>query len=244
MEKPVEYLSSTVDTVTDSLDKNMGWLNDKTITNVVLLGLVVYTAFFIGKVWTKGMDMFKHPLVKVISFLLIAYIATKNTALALVATITVIVIMMTNLKNTNEFLTYVSPHKLTTDDDVYEAIMGRCICRCNDNNCKCECKDNYSEELDINQIMVKEEMENELKPEQQYVKKSGLDDYQEMNQNAIDNIKVQLQEHEQDIERSRVSTCDKMPFYKKQTPFSSWSYFNPKLTLSTLDADYSPVNFV
>jgi hypothetical protein len=263
MEKPVEYLSSTVDTVTGSLDKNMGWLNDKTITNVAILGLIVYASFFIGKIWPKGMDMFKHPLVKVVSFMLVAYIATKNPALALVAAIALITIMMTNLKNTKEFLTSVSPNKLTTDDDVYEAIMGRCVCRCDTKGCKCDCKDEIPEDLDISQITSENEQQVLAEEEQQVMaeelpeimaeqvieqgqmKQSDMDKYQEMNQNALENIRNQIKQHDMDIQKSKVSSCNTMPYYRKNTPFRSWPwpYFNPKLTKSTLDADYEPINF-
>jgi hypothetical protein len=249
MEKPVEYLSSTVDTVTGSLDKNMGWLNDKTITNVAILGLIVYGAFFVGKVWPKGMDMFKHPLVKVVSFMLIAYIATKNPALALVAAIAFIIIMMTNLKNTNEFLTSVSPTKLTTDDDVYEAIMGRCICRCDGKGCNCECKDEIAEEIDISQITPEQEQQvlAEEMPEllNDQMKQNDMDKYQEMNQNAWENIRNQIKQHDMDLQKSKVSRCNTMPYYRKNTPFRSWPwpYFNPKLAESNLDADYEQINF-
>ena len=60
------------------MDKNTTWLDDSNIVNLLTLGFVIYAALFVGKLWPKGMDLFKHPLVKILSFLAVAYLAKRN----------------------------------------------------------------------------------------------------------------------------------------------------------------------
>lgn len=270
MDKPVEYLSSTIDTVTGTLDENMGWLNDNTLTNVIVLGLIIYAAFFVGKIWPNGLSLFKNPFVKVISFILIAFIATKNIALATVATIALITIMMTNLKNTKEFLTVIPSEKLTTDDEVYEAIMGRCICRCNGTQCDCDCKndnnnDNNKKRMVQEEIVIEETLPEEIPVEMieeeqiqqedqeeqeirhEEIEKQYPNEYQQLNTLTLKKIMNQLSEHEKEIMKNRtISTnCNKSSYYRgNRTPFITWPYFNKNLPLTTLDASYSPVGFV
>lgn len=264
MDKPVEYLSSTVDTVTNTLDQNMGWLNNPSITNIAILGLVIYSAFFVGKLWPKGMDLFKHPLVKLILFGLIAFIATKNIALATVATIALVTIMMTNLKNTNEFLTIVPANRMTTDDNVYESIMGRCICRCENDQCQCNClrrtnnngeeQENISEEemqIMAGEKQLLEEGERPVVEIEQSEEKYYPNQYQEMNTNVLRKIMNQLSEHEKEIMKNRVmgSKCTKSGYCSeigsrgRKTPFVMWPYFNKKIPLTTLDTSFTPIDF-
>lgn len=246
MNKSAEYLNTTVNTVTSNLDETMGWLNDPTITNVILLGLIVYSALFIGKVWPKGMDFFKHPVVKIIAFALIAYISTKNVGLALVATIVVISIMMTNLKNTKEFLTTVPSNRLTTDDDVYEAIMGRCMCRCNGRQCNCNC--GQPENVDIDEIMViSEEQLPQVGTQKTHhptlsPHEDISDSIKEINDDALNKIKQQFIDHDSEINRNKITNytkgCGASPYKNRSTPFGSPNFLDAKFARTTMDAEY------
>jgi hypothetical protein len=251
MDKPVEYLSSTVDTVHGTLDKSMEWLNNKTVTNVVLLVLVIYSAFFVGKVWPKGMDLFKHPLVKVALFLVVAFVGSKNPSLAIAATIAIVTIMMTNLKETKEFLTVVGSEKLDTDDNVYEAIMGRCICRCDGNDCDCKCADEDPQELDPETIVAEEEQvkvpvkpESELPSCQAQGNVSDMDNFRDLNEVAKTKLQQQWLDHEQDLKKNQINPgyvgcgCNSPPNYKRRTPFRRLSYFNRALAKTVNDAEY------
>jgi hypothetical protein len=179
MNNPRDYFDSSVSSLTQSLDKNTEWLDNSTIANLITLGLVIYAALFVGKLWPKGMDLFKHPLVKIMSFLAVAYLARKNTALAFVATIAIVTIMMTNLKNTKEFLTVI-PARLNTDDNVYEAMLGNCLCRCEGRNCSCKCIEEEPENININDDINNVNVEDEqlLLPQEIFAE-------QEQNQNQL-----------------------------------------------------------
>jgi hypothetical protein len=157
MNKSVDYFNGTVDSLRGNLDKNTEWLENSTVANLVTLGLVVYAALFVGKIFPRGMNLFKHPLVKILSFLAVAYLARRNVALAFVATIAIVIIMMTNLKNTNEFLTHV-PSRLNADDNMYEAMLGKCFCSCDGNKCVCRCAEGGEpENINIDDIIAEEE---------------------------------------------------------------------------------------
>lgn len=188
MDKSVDYFNGTVDALRGNLDKNTEWLENSTVANLVTLGLVVYAALFVGKIFPKGMNLFKHPLVKILSFLAVAYLARKNVALAFVATIAIVTIMMTNLKNTNEFLTHV-PSRLNTDDNIYEAMLGKCFCSCDGNKCVCRCAEGGEpENINIDDIIAEEEQTRiPVAPKQQVVAPSQ----------QLDNLMVRVKVPEQ-----------------------------------------------
>jgi hypothetical protein len=253
MSKSVDFLNTTVDSVKGNLDQSFGWLNDSNTTNLVVLGLVVYAALFVGKIWPKGMDLFKHPLVKIVAFLLVAYLASKNVALALVATIAIVTIMMTNLKNTKEFLTVVPARRLDTDDNVYEAMLGRCVCRCDGRKCDCDCeKDEIkmvnivpSEEMLPNDVIIPQEHVQQVYVPQEAEKETinERDVMDEMNKIALENIKKQFITHDKDRERGRVVTtyrkgCDGSPYYNETTPMGRPSFLNDYMAETTMDADF------
>ena len=160
MENSVNYLNSnlnrSIDTMTSSLDNSTKWAENGEIVNLVILGLVIYIAFFVGKVYPKGIELLKHPIIKIVAVLYVSHLAQKNVTLALVATVALFTIMLTNYKNTQEFLTQVSLNQ-NADDNVYEAIMGDCVCRCEGTNCVCRCIEG-SEPQDITLDDVDEEM--------------------------------------------------------------------------------------
>jgi hypothetical protein len=167
MDKSFDYFNSSVNSLKGTLDKNTDWLENSSVTNLITFGLVIYAALFAGKVWPNGMNLFKHPLVKILSFLAIAYLAQKNVALAFVATIAIVVIMMTNLKNTKEFLTQV-PSRLNTDDNVYEAMLGKCFCSCDGIKCNCRCAEGGEpENINIDDIIAEEEQQQQQQQQQQ-----------------------------------------------------------------------------
>jgi hypothetical protein len=239
MNNSTEFLNTTVNSLKGNLDKNMNWLDDKSTTNLILLGLVVYTALFVGKVWPKGTDLFKHPLVKIIAFLFVAYLGTKNISLALVATIAIVVIMMTNLKNTKEFLTVVPTQRLDTDDNVYESIMGKCMCRCDGNKCHCNCLDE-PENMNISNVMSEEIIPSEEAPIM-----NERDVIKEMNDLAFENVKKQFLDHYKEKEKEKMVTtykqgCDKSPYYDETTPFGEPLFLKSAMMAKTMmDADYS-----
>lgn len=110
-----ETFNNTYNLVKTKLDDNTKWMEDSNTANILTFAIVIYAVLFVGKISPNLTLSFKHPLVKLLAFLTVAYISSKNTSLALVATIAIIIIMMTNLKNTNEFFTLQSPMEL----DIY-----------------------------------------------------------------------------------------------------------------------------
>jgi hypothetical protein len=234
MNKPMDYFNESVNVIKTNLDKNTEWLEDKTIANLITLGFVIYAALFVGKFWSGGMNLFKHPLVKILSFLAVAYLSGKNVALAFVATIAIVMIMMTNLKNTNEFLTHV-PSKFNADDNIYEAMLGKCFCSCDGKKCNCQCVEEEPENILLDDIISEEEQIQIQKPDNLMVhipipeqivsqlpqvvtsvksvlppKVSDFLDERDLiehaNTDAMNKVKKQIIEHEMNKDKNRIVT--------------------------------------
>jgi hypothetical protein len=151
-----KYINNTVHSITGNLDQHTEWLNNETIANLLTVGIVIYAALFVGKLCVNETLIFKNHLVKILAMLAVAYIAKRNVSLAFVCTIAIIAIMMTNLKNTNEFYEPTSKH-MDADDHIYEAMLGKCFCSCDGTKCVCRCAEGGEPmEISMDEIMAEE----------------------------------------------------------------------------------------
>jgi len=79
----MNYINDTTRYTTDALDRNTQWLDNTTVVTILVVGLLVYAVFFSNKTSVGVIRFFDHPLVKILSFLFIIYIAHRNIGLAL-----------------------------------------------------------------------------------------------------------------------------------------------------------------
>lgn len=175
MDNSVKFINTKINSMSDVLDKQTPWLNDNNIVNIIIGCLIIYAALFTGKLWKNGMTMMKHPMLKIILLIAIVFLSKKNVSLAIIMAIVFVVIMMTNLKNTNEFM--------TSEEQEQEQDYSNCFCSCNNINCSCAC-DDVSSKNDT------------------YV--SIMDEIFQDNQSAFDKISQQFDEHEQELEKKMV----------------------------------------
>ena len=175
MNNSVQFINNKIGSLTEKLDKQMPWLNNNNMVNIIIFGLIIYSTLFVGKLWDKGMEILKHPIVKIILLMLIVYLSKKNVSLAIISAVVFVVILMTNLKNTNEFLT------VNQEDESND--YSDCFCSCNTKNCSCVCDNTLSK--NDTYIDIKDEI------------------YQD-NQSAFDKITQQFNEHETEIQKSSI----------------------------------------
>lgn len=273
MDTTLGYLDNTVNSVRSNLDSSTQWMEDQTIVNLITLALVVYSAMFVGKVWPRGMELFKHPLVKILVFLGVAYVSTRNVALAFVAMIAVFAIMMTNLKNTKEFLPNdcgLSEPRWSTDDDVYRAMMGGCICNCDGVRCSCKCggmggiksveQVEGPEDIDPEEALVEEEQAEAGRPEGQVEAVDNKQMVAEVNQQALDNVRRQMLAHDRERDSQRLVNgdigscgsnggrcgsggCGDSPYRRSSTPFGRHKVMEDVFANVNIDSDFAPLNF-
>lgn len=175
MNNSVKFINTQMSSMSEKLDSHTTWLSDSNIVNVVIFGLIIYSALFVGKIWFNGVELFKSPLVKIIALLLIVYLSNKNVSLAIVSAIVFVIIMMKNLQTSSEFL--------TVDDEEQNLDYSNCYCSCNNNSCSCAC--NNVSSVNDTYIDVRDEI---------------YDD----NQSAFDKITQQFKDHEDDLEKYAV----------------------------------------
>jgi hypothetical protein len=175
MDNSVQFINSKIGSLAENLDKQTPWLSNDNIVNIIIIGLIIYSTLFVGKLWDKGMEMLKHPIVKIILLMLIVYLSKKNVSLAIISAIVFVVILMTNFKNTHEFLT------VNQEDEPND--YSDCFCSCDSKNCSCVC-DNVQSKNDT-YIDIKDEI------------------YQD-NQSAFDKITQQFNEHESEIQKTSI----------------------------------------
>lgn len=167
----MDIIDDTRKYITLTIDDNTKWLDNSIIATLLTLGLVIYSAMFVGKVYPSGVNFFKNPLVKIIAFLIILYLSTRNIGLALVAMIAVFSIMIKTASCNcaqNEHEPFVS---ITTDDYEYAPINAGCICACQDGNCDCKCAGNIDFQLpglseeQHNESIIQQEMQTTAEQE-------------------------------------------------------------------------------
>jgi hypothetical protein len=146
----MDIIDDTRKYITVTIDDNTKWLDNSTVATLLTLGLVVYAAMFVGKVYPPGVEFFKNPLVKIVAFLVILYLSSRNIGLALVVMIAIFSIMIKASNcpcaqsNTEAFTS------LNTDDYEYPPMREGCVCVCRDNNCRCRCLSEY--QMDEEQV--------------------------------------------------------------------------------------------
>jgi hypothetical protein len=175
MDNSVKFINTKIGSMSDVLDKQTQWLNNSNIVNLIIGCLVVYATLFSGKLWSNGMTMMKHPIVKIIFLIAIVFISKKNVSLAIIMSVVFVIIMMTNLKKTNEFMTY--------EEEQRNIDYPNCHCYCNNVNCSCMCNDmtnNNNNDINIIGEIIQD------------------------NQSAFDKISQQFEEHEQELEKNTI----------------------------------------
>ena len=157
-------IKDTTKYITVTVDNNTKWLDNYVVSTLLTLGLAIYAAMFSDKICGSSANFFNNPYVKIVAFLIIIYLSTRNIVLAFIAMIALFSILikasMCDLQNKkkNEHFT-----EITTDDYVYPAMKTGCICACIGGECKCECVAGYdkdSTEDDVEQESVGPETES------------------------------------------------------------------------------------
>lgn len=174
MDNSVQFINSKIGSLAEKMDKQASWLNNGNIVNIIIIGLILYSTLFVGKMWGKGMEILKHPIVKIILLALIVFLSKKNVALAIISAVVFIIILMTNFKNTHEFLDAEQEEQNNFSD---------CFCSCDINKCSCTC-DNVMSKNDT-YIDTKDEI------------------YQD-NQSAFDKITQQFDDHESEMQKTTI----------------------------------------
>jgi hypothetical protein len=256
MNKTLNYFENTMGSVKTNLDNNTMWMQDQTIVNIIVLAIVIYSALFVGKIWPKGMNLFKNPLIKIITFLAIAYISTRNITLAFVATIAIIAVMMTNLKNTQEFMdNEIAEDEYSANSQMYNSMMGGCICQCDGVRCSCKCSGNGEsnmeqiEDHDDNEVVYNEKPEGVV---------GMIDEKQkiaEINDQALDNVRRQMLSHEMEKDKNKLENgdigsgcnncgkCGDSPYRRSTTPFGRHKVLEDVFSNVNIDSEYAPLNF-
>jgi len=105
--KASEVINSKLDSIVKAIDRNTRWLKNDDLINIIIIGIIIFIAFFGGKVLSDFTTIFTHPLFKAAFLFVIFYLTKRDMPLALMMAILFVVIMMTNTKNTGEFMTNV-----------------------------------------------------------------------------------------------------------------------------------------
>jgi len=229
--------------VTQSLDNNMRWLgNDNDMVKLLVVLVAVYAVFFVGKIFPIAMNITRSPFVKLALFIAIALVARHNVPLAFVLTIAIVSVMMTNLKNTNEFM--------TADDLPYTPMRRGCICRCNENGCQCICTDQSGRrcsqaEAEVENEMVAQEVEAQEQEQEEEQEEIAAEMEEEderamlmnFNKRAVNTIERQMMDHEIQKNKGSLRDLDHRIYIPNSspTPQDLYSY--------SVDMDYSPVKF-
>jgi len=240
-------LTNNLNDLKNKIDSATPWLNDKNVVTLIIVALIIFTVFF-SKKWVKLNALLQQPIPKMVSLLVLAYLATRNVPLALVATLTFMFTL--SYKNESENM------ENTTGDVVYDSMNEGCMCACDGDNCECNCPNEYGNQENIEnmqnmsqeemQHMSQEEMNTRLVPQEMQPLMDQTTEniaMQNMAMQQVKNLMAQQELANVNLDSRPKVECKRNPYFRDTTPIGRATQLDNVYSDEKLDSDYETVKF-